>query len=119
MDLSLHTMSRLKQALMTGLANNPAPEPYGALTSLALVAARSRYVRSRPPSNRLEKREKPIDRASLLPDAARHALLRLLSGKDAKSSDNIAAAALHAMKGAGLRLHPFDYSRLEDFIADF
>jgi hypothetical protein len=113
-------MESIRRALILGLARNPLPETSGdALTTVALVAARGRYARSAPPR---EKPDPPIadsDQTILVPDKARSLLIRLFTGKDASATDGIAFACVTALRQAGLRLHPFDYSRLEDFVARF
>lgn len=121
MDFSDRELDRLKRAMLLGLAHNPLPDAGDALTTLSLVAARSRYQRPAPPpiDTQLIRALESIDPSHLLPDAARAALLRLFTGKEGKTSDTIAWATLRAIKASGLRLHPFDYSRLENFIAQF
>lgn len=122
MDFSSAHISAIRQAMMLGLAHHPLPDTAGeALTALALVAARGRYARPLPPAreNAGTRPSGGIDPATLLPEAARQPLLRLFTGKDGSTSDATAFAVLRAIKLSGLGLHPFDFSRLEDFIARF
>jgi hypothetical protein len=88
---------------------------------LALIAARNRFSRLRAPARVTAEQQKPQHRdpSRFLPDAARALLVRLLTGKDVKMSDMIALAVVRAIRNSGLGLHPFDYSRLESFIAQF
>jgi hypothetical protein len=50
-------------------------------------------------------------------DRARKAMLKLLSGRDGNVTDSMAVAVPILLKQHGLSLHPFDFARLEDFIA--
>src|SRR5262249_34827377 len=43
--------------------------------------------------------------------------LRLLLDRNAGRADGIAFGVLRAINAGGLKLHPFDYARLEEFIA--
>lgn len=121
MDFSRPALARMRQAMLLGLAHNALPKGRDALTTLSLVAARRRCDRLALPSSDSAIARAPdgIDRAGLLPEAARAALLRLFAGKDGKSSDSIAAATARVIKSSGLKVHPFDYARLEGFIAQF
>ncbi|MFZ5677323.1 MAG: DUF5691 domain-containing protein [Pseudomonadota bacterium] len=122
MDFSSAYIGAIRQAMMLGLAHHPLPDGAGdTLTTLALVAARSRYGRPLPPRRENDgmRASGGIDPATLMPEAARQPLLRLVTGKDGSASDAIACAALRAIKLSGLGLHPFDFSRLEDFIARY
>jgi hypothetical protein len=121
MDFSSREFNRLKQAMLLGLAQIPLPQGSDALAALSLVATRSRFSRPVPPpiDARLARAAEDIDPARLLPATARAALLRLFTGKEGKTNDAIAFATMRAIKTSRLRLHPFDYARLENFIAQF
>ncbi|MBL8895659.1 MAG: hypothetical protein JNJ53_13740 [Rhizobiales bacterium] len=118
-----HNRDEFRLALMLGLAQSPVKTPTkDALTSVSLLAARNRYKRpSVPPASSADRPNPTSETAlpALLPDTARSALIRLFTGKDANAGDGIAIASVRAIKRAGFRLHPFDYSRLEDLIARF
>jgi hypothetical protein len=119
-DFSMRELSRAKQCMMLGLAQNPLSRTDHALSTLALIAAKSRFSRSKPQARSADRHARqPADPARYLSVAARTMLVRLLTGKDTKVADAIARAVLRAIRHSGLRLHPFDYSRLENFIAQF
>ncbi len=50
---------------------------------------------------------------------SRKTLERLLSGPDAKVTDMMTSAVPGVLQRFGLELHPFDFARLEDFIARY
>ncbi len=123
MTISPRNQDEFRQALMLDLAQNPLPDAgANALATVALFAARNRYKRPTMPLQSSAEEPDTTTAASslaLLPDGARTLLIRLFTGKDANSGDGIARGTVRAIKQAGFRLHPFDYSRLEDFIARF
>ncbi|MFN0191872.1 MAG: DUF5691 domain-containing protein [Aestuariivirga sp.] len=106
----------IKQSLLLGLGKAPlsGADP---LATLSLVAMRGKFARPARPTAAADTGVSHELSAKYLLDESRAKLVRLLSGKDAKIDDGIANGILRAIKASGLRLHPFDYARLEDFIA--
>jgi Family of unknown function (DUF5691) len=108
--------AEIEKAMMLGLAKSPAgkAEP---LTVLSLLAARKKFDRPAAPRSNPDPAPGCDATSRYMSDEQRRLLVKLMTGKDADVSGCIALATLKAIRAAGLSLHPFDYSRLEDFIA--
>ncbi len=108
--------SEFERAMVLGLSRSQGVmnDP---LTCVALVGSRLKCNLPRLPD------KKPVPPASYPPEApflseqARTLAVKLLGGKDGQATDGIAMAVSRAIAAAGLCLHPFDYARLEGFIA--
>ena len=127
--LSAQDLGRVKQAMLLGLARQPlgipeplqpladaAPDRDAVLTVLALAGQQQRFQRSARPDG-----AEPISEAArrmhedprpILPEAARRALLRLANGVEKPLADAVLSAVARRVTASGLRLHPFDLSRL-------
>lgn len=105
----------LRRRYFVGLAKSGGDSSINALGTFALAAMRSRFARTlrhaHSGTSGLVLSGEP-----LLPDAARALLIRLCA---AKQTDQLASAAVNALHRAGLRPHPFDFYRLEEFIVRF
>lgn len=106
----------IKQAMLLGLAKMPLPVG-DTLATLSLLAMRGKFVRPRPPAGPADASGSYEPSPKYLSDESRLWLIRLLSDRDASMGDGIALGVLRAINARDLRLHPFDYARLEDFIA--
>ena len=101
---------------LLGIGKDGAGSGSAALGDFALVAVRSRFERPRPPT--LGTAEPlPADPRPLISEAGRQMLLRICTGKSSHATDQLASAAVHALRRSGAQLHPFDFSRLEDFVS--
>src|SRR6202012_2452968 len=93
----------------------PADDPKAMLKALALLGQRQRFRRpvapAATPDALLFADARPI-----LPEAARPALLSLLTGKSGATGDAVAQAIADQLAARGLRLHPFDLPRLDGFV---
>jgi len=87
------------------------------LQALALTGQALRFERPAPPVQ-FNVEEAVADQATILPDAARKLLLRLLSGKN-QASGQLSGAIARAFAEQKLRPHPFDLPRLESFVKAF
>ncbi len=117
-NLSADDAAGLKQALVTGSARSDAGRADGALLAkLALAAQRSRLVRRQPPALADGERLFPADARPVLGDAARALAIQLFAGPNSRVDDALALETARALKRSGLRLHPFDLSRLEAYVA--
>jgi hypothetical protein len=112
------SLDDLKRPLLLGLTKSGTAQAPDTLAALAIIAMRSRFRRPQRPAAR-EAEPLPDDPRPLLPDEARPLLLRLCAGPQVSSSDTLAQAAVDALNRAGLRPHPFDFSRLEDLVVRF
>lgn len=109
----IEQLQNFRKELLLGKTSTP-----DALKSLALAAMLSKFEPleiPRSPTAPLAKL-KPGDFPS---DAARRSMLRLLAGRDGSISDNMAAAIPAVLRQRGLSLHPFDFARLEEFVARY
>jgi hypothetical protein len=108
-------LTKLKRAYLLGLAKESIPPEETGLGMLSLVAMRNLYARpapiSAPRCNILEPESRP-----LLPETARDLILTLCGGKAGSANDQIGLAVARALRDAGVRLHPFDFARLQDFV---
>jgi hypothetical protein len=116
----------LARSFMLGSARQPLPvsEALGGLVdpgddkaplkALALLGQRQRYLRR---ALAVEKPAAPMfaDSRALPAPALRTPLLSLLSGKNGRHDDVVAAAIADALSRRGLKLHPFDLPRLDAF----
>jgi hypothetical protein len=116
--VALGQAKETKQALLLGLARAPLPGD-NALAALSLVAMRDKFVRPRPPAGPPETSARYEPSPRYLPEESRSLLLKLISGHDGNHPDGIASAILRANKNRGLKLHPLDYARLDNFIARY
>jgi Family of unknown function (DUF5691) len=87
------------------------------LDTLSLVAMRSRLSRVVPPHNDAATEFKLTQSSRQLNIDSRKLLVKLLIGQDGSLHDTIADAAVNALTQAGTQLHPFDFAKLENFIA--
>ncbi len=107
----------IRQRFAIGLARTGDAAGPETLVELSLAAMRSRFRRPASGSPAAEaSRALPSESGALLPDALRPLLVRLCA---ARATDAIALAAAQALARSGLRLHPFDYAKLEDFVVRF
>jgi hypothetical protein len=108
-------VTKLKRAYLLGLAKESVPPEGSGLATLSLIAMRSLYARPAPasaaPVDVLEPDSRP-----LLPEAVRNLILVLCGGKAGSATDQIGLAVARALRDAGVRLHPFDFARLRDFV---
>jgi hypothetical protein len=106
-------LAGLERAMMIGLAREQAPgRP---LDALALLGARLGFARPSPPTGAERSVPPRAARAAYLPDEARRPFVALANGKSA--DDALPRFAARAARRAGLALHPFDFVRIEEFIA--
>jgi hypothetical protein len=86
------------------------------LQTLALAAMHSKFERRPMPSQGLAPRlsVQPAEYPNM---QARKAMLRLLAGRDGNVTDSMAATIPALLRQHSLALHPFDYAKLESFIA--
>ena len=118
LNLTADDAAKLKQALVLGKSAPAAGEAeVERLAGLALAAQRSRFTRRAPPGIAAGERVLPDDPRPVLGDAARSLAMQLFAGKTGSVDDAIARETARVLKGHGLRLHPFDLSRLEAFVA--
>jgi hypothetical protein len=120
-------MDSLARSFLLGTARNPAPlgtafkdmaassDSLSELTALALLGQRMRFRKHGPPpadgaADAVE------DTRSIVPDAVRPRMRRLLSGKDTPASDIAALALADVLHSRRLRPHPFDVPRLAAFV---
>ena len=119
------SMDSLTRSFLLGTARNPAPlgtafkdiaaTAPSELAALALLGQRMRFRKHGPP---------PADSAgdiiednrSIVSDAVRPRMRRLLSGKDTPTSDIAALALADVLHRRRLRPHPFDVPRLAAFV---
>lgn len=106
----------VRQAMLLGLAKTPLPDA-NPLATLALVAMRGKFVRPHPPGRAPDVSDPYQPTARYLSDESRLILAKILSDRDASTGDGIAFGVLRAINARDLKLHPFDYARLEDFIS--
>lgn len=112
---------RLKTAilpkLLTGARDGLPLDAIGAtdpLQALALAAQALRF--DRPPQPLQFQVEDVIaHNATIMPDAARKLLIRLMTGKG-QASASLSAAIVRKLVERKLRLHPFDLPKLETFV---
>lgn len=117
---------RIRQAFLLGLSRQPVTPPpqlpgllppgsQPALALLALTGQRQRFAG--PP----QKTPDPVPDAArilhqdprpILPPAARHALRRLAGSSARSEAGGVMPLALHRVRAAGCRLHPFDLPEL-------
>jgi Family of unknown function (DUF5691) len=86
------------------------------LRQLSLLASQRKFARI----NAAPKAASPFMRTETKPfmlAEARRQLIKLVSGKDGNSGDTMALRAVTAITDSGFSLHPFDFAKLEDFIA--
>jgi hypothetical protein len=107
----------IKQAMLLGLGKAPLPGDADPLATLSLVAMRGKFMRTNPPTGAADASASYDTSAKYLSDESRLLLIKLLSDRDASAGDGIALGVLRAINARDLKLHPFDYARLEDFIA--
>jgi hypothetical protein len=93
----------------------PTEDPKAMLKALALLGQRQRFRRPEIASPAPEAALFP-DTRPILPEAARPALLSLLTGKSGQAGDPIAQAIADLLAARGRRLHPFDLPRLDSFV---
>jgi hypothetical protein len=114
---SMQGAAQLERSLMLGIARNPLPQDaLPPLTQLSLLAAWKRCKRPAPPQF-AEAEAVEEDTRSLLSNESRRALMRLFSVRKQSNDDDINRAALRAVRASGMRLHPFDFAKLEDALA--
>ena len=119
--------SRLRHALVMGLARQPVAVPPQlnqflgpadrdpALALLALSGQRARFAR---PSSAVIAQTSEVARAMhddprpMMPERARLALRRLQKSVGKTLIDDVMATAVHRVCGQGFRLHPFDFPAL-------
>ena len=104
----------IKQTMLLGLSKAPLRD-IDPLATLALVAMREKFVRPHPPAGPADASTPYASYGKLLSDEFRLLLLKLLSERDV-GADWHAVDIFRAIKAHDLRLHPFDYARLEYFI---
>ena len=104
----------IKQTMLLGLSKAPLRD-IDPLATLALVAMREKFVRPHPPAGPADASTPYASYGKLLSDESRLLLLKLLSERDV-GADWHAVDIFRAIKAHDLRLHPFDYARLEYFI---
>jgi hypothetical protein len=109
----LEQLQSFRRGLLLGKPSSP-----DTLTSLALAAMLSRFERVRMPRAAVAPMP-TLKRANFPSDTARRAMLRLLSGRDGNINDSMAAAVPAVLQQRGLSLHPFDFARLEEFVARY
>jgi hypothetical protein len=111
MTAMLRDGEALRRRLYIGLAKERG-ESAIALCDLALLAARVRFDRRPPPSGT----ELPSLHlhASLVPEATRPLLARLCGPQ--APDDSVALATADLLRRAELSPHPFDFTRMEDFV---
>jgi hypothetical protein len=85
---------------------------------LALLGQRKRFRGPPPPPGLSAEPVLPADPRPVLPAAARPFLLQLLTGRDGSGHDTVARAVFDRLEARGLRLHPFDLSRLGAYLKD-
>jgi hypothetical protein len=111
-------LTKLKRAYLLGLAKESVPPGESSLATLSLVAMRSMYARPAPMSaphvDILEPDSRPV-----LPEPTRDLVLTLCGGKAGSANDQIGLAVARALRAAGVRLHPFDFARLHDFVVRY
>lgn len=118
------TLSSLKTAilpkLISGTRDGLPLDAIGAndpLQALALAGQALRFDRPMQPTH-FKIEEVVVDRATIVPDAARKLLLRLLSSKN-QTSGQLSAAIARTFVEKKLRPHPFDLPKLELFVKAF
>jgi hypothetical protein len=108
-------IEELRRKYFVGLARSGAETSPETLADFTLAAAHIRFTRESHRSGSENARLVRPD-APLLPQNARSLLVRLCS---TKQTDVLALAAVHALQRSGMRPHPFDFHRLEDFVVRF
>src|SRR5262249_13453164 len=113
--INAHQAKDIRQAMLLGLSRAPVLDR-SPLTALSLIATRGKFARPRPPVGAADPVAPYASSTNYLSDESRLLLLRLVLDRDSRA-DGIVVCALRAINARGLKLHPFDYARLEDFIA--
>jgi hypothetical protein len=116
--VALGQAKETKEALLLGLARAPLPGDKP-LAALSLVAMRDKFMRPRPPASTPETSVPYQPNPRHLSEQSRFLLLKLISGQDGDRVDGIAFGVLRTINARGLKLHPLDYARLENFIARY
>ena len=120
----------LTRSFLLGTARQPPPigqalaglvdpaEDKAALKALALLGQHQRFLRH--PAN-VTAPATPLfaDPRALPPPAVRAGLVSLLTGKNGRHDDVVAAAVADALAQRKLRLHPFDLPRLDAFAKEY
>lgn len=116
MTVDAITLEKFRRSLLLGISKSSSS--VGMLATLSLAAMQVKFERM------------PLPKTAQLPGLRLHparypsiqtrkALDRLLSGPEAKVTDMMASTVPGVLQGVGLELHPFDFVRLEDFIARY
>jgi hypothetical protein len=108
--------AEFERAMVLGLSRSRdlADDP---LTAVALLGSRLKCNWPPLPNARPASPETYTPDALYLSGQARMLSVKLLGEQEGQAADAIAMAVSRAISASGLRLHPFDYSRLEGFIA--
>ena len=113
-------------ALMQGTGRRPlnpsgifgegldASDPATAPRLLALAVQALRFDPPNLPAS-YDEAARPLDPCSIVPEASRPLILRLVAGKRTPADDIAAARLAWSIGQHGLRLHPFDLARLGTF----
>lgn len=81
---------------------------------LALAVQAMSFDPPAPPAS-FDDPAKRLDPTSIVPEASRAMILRLVTGKSSPSDDVAAAALAQTIGRLGLKLHPFDLAKLSTF----
>jgi hypothetical protein len=86
------------------------------LCQLSLLASRRKFSRSNASPSSAKAFVRTETKPFMPTDARRH-LIKLVSGKEGNIGDAMALRAVKAIRASSFSLHPFDFAKLEDFIA--
>jgi hypothetical protein len=117
MTQGIASSEEFERGLMLGLsrAGKTVEAP---LQQLSLLASRRKFVRITTAPNAadlfIRAETKPF-----MPNEARRQLIKLVSGKEGNIGDAMAQRAATAIKQSAFSLHPFDFAKLDDFVARY
>lgn len=111
--------SRQPLALEGPLATGISPDDPASTLKLFALAAQAERFRLPPRPDSFDETAPVPDTRTMVPDAARPLMLRLVTGKGNPSDDPAAFALAVALDRLRLRPHPFDLPRLEAFVRKY
>jgi hypothetical protein len=109
--------AEFERSLMLGFART-GKTVEAPLQHLSLLASRRKFARHVTAPHAVE----PFRRTEtkpFMPNEARRQLIKLVSGKDGNIGDAMAQRAATAIKQSAFSLHPFDFAKLDDFVARY